>query len=423
MTRVHYREGQRLRAADLADERAYHHGRRARHLLAPHRPGIVRGLWLEVEHASLVLQPGVAVDGAGRLLVVPARHDLTAAVAEIAPVAGASQHRVVVSLVAREPSSRASFRERRACDVEGADDRPDVCFTFGDANPPPGAVIVGSIARDAAGGTEVLDEQHATFAGHFAGTVHAPRGDATLQIGARNQSDPHHVALRLHDPAGAVVERLAIGRDGCTRISGAFHPLGGQARLDLATTDPATTLRVTARRPGPDGTAITLRVIHGTVPQFTLTLSSRAVAKDEAFTGALREVMDRINAESTLATVAWIAATVPLDDVRPQETPQGVRLALVTAFPSLTLEEPLPVPLAAPLCDDGGTSAIARALGPALVFTRSTPAGPPSDLRRLAYVQRSDDDGGGRELRLEMGTPGERGDARVRSEIGMRSPV
>lgn len=44
VTRVHYREGQILRTADLRDEQAYRIQMRCRHNLAHHGWGIVQGL-------------------------------------------------------------------------------------------------------------------------------------------------------------------------------------------------------------------------------------------------------------------------------------------------------------------------------------------------------------------------------------------
>ena len=68
--RVHYREGQRLRAADLQAEQAYHAGARRRHHLGGHTWGIVYGLAPAVAGGQLVVQPGLAVDGYGRELLL-----------------------------------------------------------------------------------------------------------------------------------------------------------------------------------------------------------------------------------------------------------------------------------------------------------------------------------------------------------------
>jgi hypothetical protein len=72
-TRVRYREGQILRASDLADEQAYRIAMRRRHNVGPHGWGIVTGLAITHEQDELWLEPGMAVDGYGRELIVPER--------------------------------------------------------------------------------------------------------------------------------------------------------------------------------------------------------------------------------------------------------------------------------------------------------------------------------------------------------------
>lgn len=94
--RVLYREGQRLLAADLGAEQAYHDAARRRHNLGGHTWGIVRGLAPAVDAAGrLIIQPGLAVDGYGRELLLPeplavAPGDLTAAFADAGVGPGAA---------------------------------------------------------------------------------------------------------------------------------------------------------------------------------------------------------------------------------------------------------------------------------------------------------------------------------------------
>jgi hypothetical protein len=78
LARVHYFERQFLRTQDFADEQAYHIAARRRHLIAHHRWGIVVGLELVAQEGTLYLQPGMAVDGYGRELIVPVRRTLRA---------------------------------------------------------------------------------------------------------------------------------------------------------------------------------------------------------------------------------------------------------------------------------------------------------------------------------------------------------
>ena len=72
MSRVRYRERQRLRTVDLRDEQDYLLGLDGRHNVGPHDWGIVRGLQILIDEATGVatLFPGIAIDGYGRELVV-----------------------------------------------------------------------------------------------------------------------------------------------------------------------------------------------------------------------------------------------------------------------------------------------------------------------------------------------------------------
>jgi hypothetical protein len=78
--RVHYYERQYLTAADFRAEQAYHRDMRRRHNLAHHTWGIVVGLELvektEGQTLSVYVQPGMAVDGYGREIIVRSPYKL-----------------------------------------------------------------------------------------------------------------------------------------------------------------------------------------------------------------------------------------------------------------------------------------------------------------------------------------------------------
>jgi hypothetical protein len=84
--RVNYYERQYLQAADFRAEQDYHRDMRRRHNLAHHTWGIVTGLELvEQDNAgsvSVFVQPGMAVDGYGREIVLLAPYLLDAALFE-----------------------------------------------------------------------------------------------------------------------------------------------------------------------------------------------------------------------------------------------------------------------------------------------------------------------------------------------------
>ena len=77
IARVHYFEGQFLRTQDFIDEQAYHVAMRRRHNIAHHTWGIVSGLEIVLEEGNFFLQPGMAVDGYGRELILPQKRTLS----------------------------------------------------------------------------------------------------------------------------------------------------------------------------------------------------------------------------------------------------------------------------------------------------------------------------------------------------------
>lgn len=80
--RLNYYQGQYLRAQDFRDEQEYHRDLRRRHNLGQHTWGIVTGLELVEEDKEggsgkdVFIQPGMAVDGYGREIVLFAAHKL-----------------------------------------------------------------------------------------------------------------------------------------------------------------------------------------------------------------------------------------------------------------------------------------------------------------------------------------------------------
>ena len=71
--RLFYATGTMLNADDLTDEQAYHRGQLARALRYLHGTGTVAGLKVEfaADTEEVVVQPGMAIDRVGRVVVVP----------------------------------------------------------------------------------------------------------------------------------------------------------------------------------------------------------------------------------------------------------------------------------------------------------------------------------------------------------------
>src|SRR6266700_543124 len=77
ISRVQYFPKQFLRAQDFADEQAYHVAMRRRHNIAHHTWGIVRGLTIVIDpDGTLFVQPGFAIDGYGRELILSSRRQI-----------------------------------------------------------------------------------------------------------------------------------------------------------------------------------------------------------------------------------------------------------------------------------------------------------------------------------------------------------
>ena len=72
-TRVNYFEHQFLRRQEFVDEQAYQLALDRRHNIGQHEWGIVVGLDIAVEEDALIVRPGMAIDGYGRELLLPAR--------------------------------------------------------------------------------------------------------------------------------------------------------------------------------------------------------------------------------------------------------------------------------------------------------------------------------------------------------------
>jgi hypothetical protein len=81
ISRVRYYDQQILRTSDFVDEQAYHLAQRRRHTIGGHIWGIVYGLELaEDANGDLTVQPGMAIDGYGRELILSAYRSIPASI-------------------------------------------------------------------------------------------------------------------------------------------------------------------------------------------------------------------------------------------------------------------------------------------------------------------------------------------------------
>lgn len=243
--RVRFRERQPIRASDLSEEQAHLVSMRRRHSIGGHGWGIVDGLELTLDGGALVLQPGVAVDGYGRELIVPEPtplgNDIRAQLGSTVFDAWLLYCRLEATRPQRgrrecDPGQHSRCEEvayvrltavaesahpvvaRRPPDVEAADADFPPNRTPPDGSDRPWPVYLGRVTlRDGAPPTiDPAGRPYATLRGE---RIVAPSGRADLQVGGELVGDHRRFVVRTGEP-GATTERLVVDRDGTTTISG-----------------------------------------------------------------------------------------------------------------------------------------------------------------------------------------------------------
>lgn len=225
VTRVNYFERQFLRTQDFADEQAYHVAMRRRHNIAHHTWGVVGGLELVADEGGLFVQPGMAVDGYGRELILPVRQPLSTS-----SFVDKGSDQLDVWLVYERRGSDAPPAGYAGCGEPGAElfyrwqetarvrlERPDPDFPdprapstvrqadrdFSPARTPPEEadwpVYLGRVLRDPANRQQpfAADSAGRPFVGLVGEAVYAPSGRAVVQVGAERPEDPRRFAVFL----------------------------------------------------------------------------------------------------------------------------------------------------------------------------------------------------------------------------------
>lgn len=244
-TRVRYREGQVLRAADLTAEQAYRRELRRRHNIAHHGWGIVRGLDLAPAGLGIAVQPGMAIDGYGRELVLTSEEAVTAAELEEVPE-DPNDPCVRVWLIAcdvpdatgcgdprRVPGRGPGVREEARVYLSTCDDAPPrepvevpgSDLEFAPHRPLPEGrlwpVFLGRVTANGFGEWRVdSGDWERPYASLNGWRVANPKGDVALRIGGETTVHPARFAVAVDDAAGTPVDRLAIDRGGTLRVRG-----------------------------------------------------------------------------------------------------------------------------------------------------------------------------------------------------------
>lgn len=246
--RPRFRERQVLRAADLETQQAYLTAARRRHNIGQHGWGIVQGLEIR-DTPELVVQPGMAVDGYGRELIVTLPMTIPSSVfTELGddtldvwlvyqlvdvnvPQRGSrscgpgkntrTREQITTVRLTQSPQNQ----QRLPAEVPREPiEVPDADLPFLPHRTPPDdpemewPVYLGTIRQVAAPPYDPNSPRpYATLTGQV---VTPASGLARMQIDAELQSDKRQFAVTVADSSGKLVERLGIDREGNTYITG-----------------------------------------------------------------------------------------------------------------------------------------------------------------------------------------------------------
>jgi hypothetical protein len=251
VVRPRYRERQVLRSADLDTEQSYLIAARRRHNIGQHGWGIVQGLEI-LDKPKLVVQPGMAVDGYGRELIVAAPitipNDVFTQLDDDSDQTGQVQALdiwLVYQLAevnvpqrgswscgpGKNPRSREQITRVRLTPAPGhPSEVPREPIEVSDADlpflphrlPPDDParewpVYLGTIKRETE--PKYDPESPRPFATLTGRVVTAPSGRGRMQVEAELQNDKRQFAVTVADSSGKLTERLGIDREGNTYIT------------------------------------------------------------------------------------------------------------------------------------------------------------------------------------------------------------
>lgn len=235
--RVRYRERQTLDAATLNAEQSYRMALQRGHHLDVHGWGIITGLNLELASNQLQIQPGLAVDGYGRLLIIqePIRKKLPNAFTKIDVWLLYGRSAAAVSQQIREPHEAQQpnrwLETAQVCLTEAAQSKALV---------PPSPFGVPETDLDASGTrqpTDVPEDRWPVFLGRVVrdtsevridhliplpyvhlnsemilGTV--PENPIKVQVGSELAGDVRHFAVQRQIDTGGFKDVLSINEAG-----------------------------------------------------------------------------------------------------------------------------------------------------------------------------------------------------------------
>jgi hypothetical protein len=211
LPRVRFRERQPLTAADLNAEQAHRLALRRRHNAGQHGWGIVAGLALDEDDRGLIVDPGMAVDGYGRELVLP--QPVLIELAALKKVAGPGVGIAVSLLYGREAAGRDRWRE--VCRLRLTAGSPTEPLAFDPSQTPPDdpasewPVPLGTVTLNDSD-LSTIDLKNRIYAALVGEEVLDPAGRVRLAFSRVEGRERLTVGIR--GAGEETVERLAVER-------------------------------------------------------------------------------------------------------------------------------------------------------------------------------------------------------------------
>jgi hypothetical protein len=246
VSRVRYFPGQFLRTPDFTDEQRYHLAMRRRHNIGHHTFGIVSGLVVSLLDGLPTVEPGMAIDGYGRELILVSRTPLDMPAAFTARGTGILDVWISYQLVPAEraPTGYASCTEDDTTyrvveqpvlrytvpDLDRPDRRkpatvPEGDVNFGPDRTPPDdpiedwPVFLATVTRNP-DGTFQVNSDGRPYAGLVGEAIRAASGRAWIQVGAERTDDPFRFAVRIDGVPFPDIPRLCVRDDGDVEVAG-----------------------------------------------------------------------------------------------------------------------------------------------------------------------------------------------------------
>jgi hypothetical protein len=256
VSRVRYFPGQFLRTPDFTDEQQYHIAMRRRHNIGQHSAGIVAGLWISLQDGRPFVEPGMAVDGYGRELVLVQRtpldvprvfsardtdrlevwlaYALTAGAPAPSGYAPCTDKEDASYRLVEQPVLRYTVPDPDETDRRRPPTVPEGDRDFGPQRTPPDdpiadwPVFLGTVTRSRQGAqtSYTVDLDGRPYAGLVGEEVRAVSGRTSVQVGAEAEDDPFRFAVRIAGLPTPEVPRLAVLADGTVMAVGETALLG-----------------------------------------------------------------------------------------------------------------------------------------------------------------------------------------------------